>query len=93
MTPALAMTRSNVLAVGEERVGAGAHAGERGQIELNELEASAVRGVGADLRGRGLGLGEIARCADHLGSVGGERASRLHAETGRDARHQHALAA
>ena len=39
-----------LLAVGEERVGAGAHAGERGQIELDELEAAAVRGAGADLR-------------------------------------------
>jgi hypothetical protein len=80
------------IVVSNQRVGAGAHAGERGQIELNECEASAVRD-GCHSCGRRSGLCKIAHCADHLGSLGRERASRLHAETGRDARHQHALAA
>ena len=67
-------------AVGEERVGAGAHARERGEIELHDLKFAAVRGGGPDARGRRLGLVEVARRADHLGAVSDERARRLHAE-------------
>ena len=80
-------------AVGEQRVGAGAHAGERGEVELDQLDAAAIGGIGAHHGGRGLGLGEIAGGADHLGAVGGQRAGRLDAEPGGDAGHQHALAA
>ena len=54
------------LAVGDERVGAGAHARERGEIELDQLEPAAFRRAGANLCGRGLGLAEIPRRADHL---------------------------
>ena len=69
ITPALAMTRSNGLAIGEERVGAGAHARERGEIELHQLEPAAICGVGANLCSRGLGLREIARRADDFGAM------------------------
>ena len=34
-------------AVGDQRVGAGAHALQRGQVELDELKSAAVRGAGA----------------------------------------------
>ena len=37
------------------------------------------------------GLVEIARGADDMGAMRRQRARRLHAETGGDARHQHAL--
>ena len=93
ITPALAITTSNGSSVRDQRVGAGAHACERGEIELDQLEAAAVRRLGADLRRRALRLGEVARGADHLRAVRGERARRLDAQPGRDAGHQHALAA
>jgi hypothetical protein len=81
MTPALAINEVERSALGDKRVGAEAHAGERRQIELNELQSAAVRSVGADLLCRGLSLGQIARGADHLGSVSSERSGRLYAET------------
>ena len=56
-------------AVGDEPIGAGAHAGERGEIELDELEPAAICGVGANLCSRGLGLREIARRADDFGAM------------------------
>ena len=40
------------LAGGDQGVGAGAHAGQRGEVELDQLQAAAVRGLGADLGGR-----------------------------------------
>ena len=80
-------------AVGDEGVGAGAHAGQRGEVELDDLEAAAA-GIGrlAHRLGRPLRLVEIAGGADDLGAVGDERARRLDAEPGRDAGDEHALA-
>ena len=45
MTPALAMTRSNGSPAATRRVGAGAHAGERREVELDQLEAAAIGGA------------------------------------------------
>ena len=81
------------LAGRHQRVGAGAHAGQRGQVELDQLQAAAV--LGGRLRApsvAALAL-SVARRADHLGAVRGQRPGRLHAEPGRDAGHQDALAA
>src|SRR5690349_10076207 len=76
------------LAGGIERVGAGADALERGEVELDELEPAAIDGGGAHLLGGPLGLVEIANRADDMGAVGGERAGSLDADAGRDAGHQ-----
>ena len=75
----------------DQRVGASAHAFQRRQVELDELKAAAVGGVGAHRSGRRLGLGQIARSAHHFGAVSGERARRLDAKACRHARHQRAF--
>src|ERR1700760_4377354 len=70
----------------EQSGGAGADALEVGEIEGDQIEAAAVSGRGVAYRcGCGLRLDEIARCADDVGAVGCERASRLDAKTGGDA--------
>ena len=81
------------LAGRDQGVGAGADAGQRGQVELDQLEPAAVGRLGADAVGRALGLVQVARGADHLRAVGGQGAGGLDAEAGRDAGHQDALAA
>ncbi len=51
--------------VGEQGVGAGAHALERGEIQLHQVQPGAVRRLGPGL-GRGpFRLGEVARGAHH----------------------------
>jgi hypothetical protein len=80
-------------AIGDQGVGAGANAGQVGEVELDELQAAAVGRLGADLGGRGLGLLQVAGGADHLGAVGGQGAGGLDAQAGGDAGHQDALAA
>ena len=79
--------------VGEQGVGAGAHALERGEIQLDQLQPAAVRRLSPDLGRRPLRLGEVARGADHLGAMGRERAGGLHAQAGRHAGDEHALSA
>ena len=81
------------LAAGDKRLGASPHARKRSKIELDQLQAAAIRSVGAHRRGRRFRLGQIARRADHLGAVRRERAGRLDAKAGRHPGHQHALAA
>ena len=76
----------------DQRVGADAHAVQRRKIQLDQLKSAAVLGGRAHARGRRFGLGQIARGADDFRAVRDERARRLHAETGRHAGHQHALA-
>src|SRR5271169_458007 len=73
ITPALAMGPP----VSHQRVGTGAHALERGEIQLHQLQSAAVCRLRPDLGRRPLRLGEVARGADHLGSMRREGAGGL----------------
>ena len=60
-------------ALRQQSIGAGAHALETGEIERNQLEASAVRrSVCSHLGGRRFGLGQVARRAHYLCAMCGE---------------------
>jgi len=79
--------------VGDQGVGAGADAGQRGQVQLHQLEAAAVGRLGDDLLGRPPRLLQVAGRPDHLRAMGGEHPRGLDAEPGRDAGHQNAFSA
>src|SRR5690606_38150718 len=75
-------------AAGEERVGAGAHAGQRGEIAFDHLDAE------RRMRGERLArLLEIARGADDLRTVRGRGACRLDPEPGRNTGDEYASSA
>ena len=93
MTPALAITRSNGSALGQQRIGAGAHARQRGEVERDKFESAGVRRGGADLPGRSLGFRKIARGADDMGAMRDQSARRLDAEAGGDAGDQYPFSA
>ena len=79
--------------VGDQRVGAGAHARRRGEIQLHQIEPAAVRRLSPDFGRRPLRLGEVARGADHLGSMRREGAGGLDPKAGRYAGDEHPLSA
>jgi hypothetical protein len=76
-----------------KRIGAGPHACERGEIQLHEFKAAAVRRLCPDRACRTLGLGKVTGRTDHVGAMRDQRSRRLHTEPGRYARDQHALSA
>src|SRR3984957_2078049 len=84
---------------GQQRIGAGAHARQRGKVERDKLESAGFRRGGADLPGRPLGFGKIARGADAMGAMRDQSARRLDAKAGgggsadRAAAHQNAFSA
>src|SRR6516162_5322950 len=77
----------------EQSVGTGAHALEAGEIELHQLETSAVsRSVLADLGGGSLCLLQIARCADDVCAMSGEGAGGFDTKSCGDAGNEDPLA-
>src|SRR6516165_6700451 len=78
--------------VGEERVGAGAHAGQVIEIELDQFEAAAVCGSGANRFSRAIRLVDVAYSPYDNCPMGRERAGRLHSKAGGHASDQDALA-
>src|SRR5262249_22828826 len=76
----------------DQRIGTGAHAFQRSEIELDEFEALAMRGVLADgLRGA-LRLVQVPRRADDRRAMRRKRSRRFDTEARRGASHQDALA-
>ncbi len=65
----------------DKRIGADAHAVQRSEIQLNQLEAAAM-GACAHRRGRRFGFGQVARGADDFGAARCKGARRLDAEAG-----------
>ena len=57
------------LGLRHQRDSAGTHAGERGKVEFDQLEPAAVGHIGANLTGRTLRLGQVARGADDIGAM------------------------
>ena len=77
-----------------ERVGAGAHAGQGGEVELDQREgAASCPSRVAHPRGRALCLSKVARCADHIRAAGREGTRGFDPQTCRNAGHQSPLAA
>jgi hypothetical protein len=91
ITPALADHGGEGPPVSDQRVGTGAHALKRGEIQLHQLQSAAVRRLRLDLGRRPLRLGEVARGADHVGPMDHEGAGRFHTKAGRRACDEHAL--
>src|ERR1700722_1153651 len=81
------------LGPGQQRIGAGAHARQRGKVERDKLESAGFRRGGADLPGRPLGFGKIARGADDMGAMRDQSARRLDAKAGGDAGDQNSFSA
>ena len=81
------------LAGGQKRVGAGAHALEVGEVEPDQLQASAVRRLLPHHGGGRTAFVEIADGADDLRATSGKRPRRLDPEARRRAGDQHPLAA
>ena len=79
--------------VGDQRVGAGAHARQRGEIQLHQLQRPPVGRLSPDLGRRPLRLGQVARGADHLGAMSREGAGSLDPQASRYAGDEHALSA
>ncbi len=77
------------LGLRHQRIGAGAHARERGKIERDKLERAAIRRGGANLAGRPLGFRKIARGADDMGATRDQSARGLDTEAGGDAGDQY----
>src|ERR1700722_17496362 len=81
------------LGPGQQRIGAGAHARQRGKVERDKLESAGFRRGGADLPGRPLGFGKIARGADDMGAMRDQSARRLDAKAGGNAGDQNSFSA
>ena len=78
----------------QELIGAGTHALQVAEIELNQFEASATGvGIPSDLRSRCFGLGQIARRTHDVSTVRGKGTRSLDAKSGGNAGHQDALPA
>ncbi len=74
-------------AVGVELVGRGTNALQFGKVELDQLDV-----LGSRFTEGALGLGEVARRTDDLGTVRCKRSRGLHSKTGRHTGHEYALA-
>ena len=71
--------------LGEEPVGEGANAVERGEIELSHVQLDGMVDCGADALGGRFAAVEVAHRHDDLSTVVGEGAGRLLPEPGRSA--------